>query len=294
LGVRLMTFDSIEELERMTVHAPLGKFVLRLKVDDSHAAIPLSAKFGATKKESEEILEWAFRREKKIVGISFHVGSNCKESESYENALLDTLLMLEIAKNRYNMNIEWVDLGGGWPSGVDNAKFKEIGERVNVIFAKFSKTVSFIAEPGRYFVASAVKSATRIIGKKVIEVSPTEKNIVYYLAQGSYGIYFNSIYFGHDTSALEDEGWNFEGISCSQVTNGVIERKLYPSVLWGPTCDSGDRVGSMVMLPEMNTDDFIFSENFGAYTTCMVTDFNMMDHSKAIYVACLKTIEEIC
>jgi len=44
------------------------------------------------------------------------------------------------------------------------------------------------------------------------------------------------------------------------------EHTLYPTTLWGPTCDSFDKLSDTLRLPELANGDWIVYENMGAYT----------------------------
>jgi ornithine decarboxylase len=46
----------------------------------------------------------------------------------------------------------------------------------------------------------------------------------------------------------------------------------YPSKIFGNTCDSLDEIKKCVILPELNIGDFLYIENFGAYTASAKSD----------------------
>jgi len=48
---------------------------------------------------------------------------------------------------------------------------------------------------------------------------------------------------------------------------------LYASTVYGPTCDSTDKLNDDVLLPELNIGDWLYYENAGAYTVCLQTAF---------------------
>jgi ornithine decarboxylase len=49
---------------------------------------------------------------------------------------------------------------------------------------------------------------------------------------------------------------------------------MYSSTLFGPTCDSMDTIYDDVMLPELAIGDWVYVENFGAYTIAAASSFN--------------------
>jgi ornithine decarboxylase len=50
--------------------------------------------------------------------------------------------------------------------------------------------------------------------------------------------------------------------------------KQYKSRIFGPTCDSIDLISEDVMLPELAIGEWVYVENFGAYTIAASSGFN--------------------
>jgi diaminopimelate decarboxylase len=62
------------------------------------------------------------------------------------------------------------------------------------------------------------------------------------------------------------------------------EDELYQSTIFGPTCDSLDKITEDAMLPEMAVGDWCFVENFGAYTRASSTSFNGFRLGQVYYI----------
>ena len=62
--------------------------------------------------------------------------------------------------------------------------------------------------------------------------------------------------------------------SSSSPSSSSTTEPLYPSTLWGPTCDSADFVYKDVMLPALRNGDWVLWPNAGAYTVAGACDFN--------------------
>ena len=125
--------------------------------------------------------------------------------------------------------------------------------------------IQFIAEPGRYFVEKSHTLVLNVIGKKretyINETTQKEEEIIiYYLNDGIYGS-FNCIYFDHKKPIVLP-------------FNERNEKILYKSKIFGPTCDSIDLITSEIMLPELSIGEWVYVENFGAYTTAASSSFN--------------------
>ena len=56
--------------------------------------------------------------------------------------------------------------------------------------------------------------------------------------------------------------------------NVCVVVDLYKSKIFGPTCDSMDLIANEIMLPELVVGEWVYVENFGAYTTSACSSFN--------------------
>jgi ornithine decarboxylase len=261
--VDLMTFDCEEELYKIKLYHPYAKLILRLAVDESNSLCKFNVKFGCNISEVETLLTIAKTLKLDVTGFSFHVGSGCKSADSFYNAIESCRKATDIAY-RLNILITTIDIGGGFP-GVDNGiTFESIAQRINDGIHDFfekeleEKTVEFIAEPGRYFAQRSHILVLNVIGKK-IKMENDEKVIVYYLNDGIYGS-FNCIYFDHNKPVI--------------LPFNERDGKLYKSILFGPTCDSIDLIAHDIMLPELAIGEWVYVENFGAYTLASSSGFN--------------------
>ena len=177
--------------------------------------------------------------------------------------------------------------------------------------------LELIAEPGRFFVESSHILLVNLIGKKVKYIKPgarvgcdssvaphavtdtsiqktdlietnddnpaplkrallcsiageqREKIFYYYLNDGVYGS-FNCIYFDH--AKVEVLPYNER------------DGARYRSIIFGPTCDSMDKIQTDIELPELEIGEWCFVRNFGAYTTAAASDFNGFTKKKAFYI----------
>jgi ornithine decarboxylase len=263
--VDLMTFDCEEELYKIKLYHPYAKLILRLAVDDSMSVCKFNKKFGCKVDQINELLVIAKTLKLNVTGFSFHVGSNCASADTYFEAL-------RICKNAFDMAHKldiyptMIDIGGGFP-GIDpkngGVKFDEIATRINdginEFFPKYEEDgLQFIAEPGRYFAQSTHTLVLNVIGKK-IHYNGDEKNIIYYLNDGVYGS-FNCIFFDHEKPTI--------------LPFNERDGKHFKSRIFGPTCDSIDLISDEVMLPELAIGEWVYVENFGAYTIAASSGFN--------------------
>jgi len=179
VGVDLMTFDNEDELHKVARTFPNARLVLRIKVDDSQSVCKFSAKFGASVPDALSLLEMAKKLNLNVVGVSFHVGSGCESVDSFVNAIKDAKIVFTYGQN-LNFNMQLLDLGGGFP-GTSDAKitFEEIAEAIGQTLDKvFPPTLAeglrIIAEPGRYYAASAFTLVTQVIAKRELNYEAQE------------------------------------------------------------------------------------------------------------------------
>lgn len=257
VDVDTMTFDSDHELYKIKLYHPNAKLVLRIKVDDEGSRCRFGCKFGCHMKDVESLLNIAKALSLNITGVSFHVGSGCSKVEKYRDAIENSLECISIAK-KLGMNPTIVDIGGGF----DDSTFDDIAKIVNEYTSR--EDIQFIAEPGRFMVNTSHTLVVNVIGKKNLD-----GEFVYYLNDGVYGS-FNCIFFDH---ALPE-------VCPFNERNGP----RYKSKIFGPTCDSIDKIADEVMLPELAIGEWCYIENFGAYTTAAASTFNGFQQTPVIYV----------
>jgi ornithine decarboxylase len=270
--VDLMTFDSEEELYKIKLYHPYTSLVLRLAVDDSGSLIGFREKYGVTVDQVPSITRLVSALQLNLVGLSFHVGTGCKSSKLYQEALLMCRQVYDICLAQ-GINIRLIDIGGGFP-GIDSAEINfegiagDINEAIETHFGKI-KDICFIAEPGRFLVASSHTLVVNVIGKKVTFSSLGEKEFVYYINDGIYGS-FNCVYF--EKTVPDIQPYNER------------DGKRYKSKIFGPTCDSIDLVVREAFLPELCIGDWCLIESFGAYTTALASNFNGFTKTKNHYI----------
>jgi len=124
--------------------------------------------------------------------------------------------------------------------------------------------VRIIAEPGRYYVASAFTLCVNIIAKRELLMPNGENHAMYYVNDGVYGS-FNCLLYDHAT------------VYCLPLTNEgrmpAIDQTRKCSV-WGPTCDGLDRILENVDLPDLDVGQWLVFPDMGAYTVAAASTFN--------------------
>lgn len=272
VGVKKMTFDCVNELEKIKQVFPDAEVVLRVKVDDTGALCRLGSKFGALPSECEELIEKCDELDLNLIGISFHVGSGQKRAKAYIDALNVVSELFEKVKTEYGFDLRFLDIGGGFP-GFDeqNLKFAKMAENISECITDLFPNCTIIAEPGRYFSSSCATLLTKITTKKVWVDENGEKFFKYYINDGVYASFNNVLYDYYEP--VPKFHWSVN-----------TKTPKYLSTVYGPTCDSLDTVLREYPMPELQVDNFIWWENMGAYTSCAASSFNGCPVAKTVYV----------
>ena len=79
-----MTFDSVEELEKIYWWFPEAECVIRILTKTTDAKYNLSEKFGIDPDDAHKLLKKAKSLGLRVKGVSFHVGTGGVSFDSYE------------------------------------------------------------------------------------------------------------------------------------------------------------------------------------------------------------------
>ncbi|MEO0009674.1 MAG: type III PLP-dependent enzyme [candidate division WOR-3 bacterium] len=263
--VRLLTFDSEYELNKIARHAPQAQVVVRIKVPNVGSVVELSLKFGAEPADAIPLLLKAKKLGLEPAGISFHVGSQCLQGNNYLDALELTRMILTEAENK-GLNLKLVDIGGGFPIrhfDTDPDWFAEIAPALNMEISRlFPDDIRIIAEPGRAIVGPAGFLLMSVIGKSI-----RNNKHWYYLDDGVYGALSGTV-FDH----------------CKYQFATLKQGPTQLTTLAGPTCDSLDIISTAEELPELELGDLVYAQNIGAYSIAHATHFNGIPPAKTIFV----------
>ncbi len=260
----LVTYDNSEEVKKIKKFAPDAGLVLRVKVPNTGSVVELSSKFGADSGEAVELIKQSFDAGMKVEGLSFHVGSQCTNFENYVQALnLCAGIFEEAELAGYELTL--LDIGGGFPApyNEDVEPFKLLARKLNAELKRlFPKKVEIIAEPGRFMVATSGTIVSKIIGK-----AERDGKKCYYINDGVYHTY-NGIIYDH----------------CTYPVKSFKKGEKEVCAVFGQTCDALDTIGLSEFLPDLNINDFVYSENIGAYSAAASTWFNGFPPAKIVHI----------
>jgi ornithine decarboxylase len=266
-GVRDTVLDSADELAKIVQETPAEDrgLLVRLALPCRHAVYDLSGKFGAPVEEAAALLR-AARPHAARLGLSFHVGSQCLDPLAWREAMV----LAGVAIRQAGVRIDIIDVGGGFPVAYPDVVPPPLGAYFAEIEAAFDalglpEGTRLWAEPGRALVAGGVSVVAQVLLRRGDEL---------YVNDGIYG----------SLSDAGVPGFRFpsrlirpEGAAPSAV--------LRDFTVFGPTCDSADRLHAPVPLPADTAEgDWIEMGQLGAYGACLRTAFNGFDAIRSVAV----------
>ncbi len=262
-GIRYFAFDSRAEVEKLSLYAPDSSVYVRLSVPNEGSDWPLSKKFGVEPDRALELLLHAKERGLRPVGITFHVGSQCKNIYNWSTAL-DKVAHIWQSARQEGIQLTLLNIGGGYPIRYtsDVVDIAEIEAMVNrTLKDHFPGMPQLHIEPGRAVIGDAGVFVTSVIGK----AERGSENWLY-------------IDVGVFNGLMESIG----GIRYSYIVGSRAEKKRW--VLAGPSCDSFDVIDRDVLLPEPVVGDHLLIPSAGAYTISYASEFNGFPIPKTIII----------
>jgi ornithine decarboxylase len=257
-GVKAWSVDSASELEKLIARLPVEdcEISVRFKLPVEGAAYNFGAKFGATAELAVTLLrrvaEAGF-----IPSITFHPGTQCTDPAAWE-AYIRTAA--QIARDA-GVTIARLNVGGGFPSH----RLTAVLPQLDAIFSLIDRVADeafgagrpiLVCEPGRGLVGDAFTVAAR--------VKALRDGTHVFLNDGIYGSLTELGLIGviDRMAVMSPEG---------QLRTGAA----LPRIVFGPTCDSVDRLPGELPLPaDLAEGDFVVVHGMGAYSTVTNTRFN--------------------
>jgi ornithine decarboxylase len=266
-GVRIFSLDSHEELAKILDATDGAKdltLIVRMAVASHGSAYDLSGKFGIDADAAPALLLAARRATDGLMGISFHVGSQCMRPTAYQGAMSAASRALV----RAGVFADIVDIGGGFPSvypGMAPPALEDYADSIHRGFADMMvhETTELWCEPGRALVAESTSILAKVEARK---------GDALYLNDGAYGNLFDAAH----------SKWPFP---VKLVRDGAADPSLKAFKFYGPTCDSIDVMPGPFWLPEDVVEgDYVEIGMMGAYGTAMATRFNGYGDTETVVV----------
>lgn len=198
-----------------------------------------------------------------IRGIHAHIGSQIEDVTPYKTAAERVMNFLNELKRELGVDIEVLDLGGGFPLPhryKDIPPLKEYAETITkVIIEKVNEfdlhTPTLVLEPGGSIVGN-----TSVLLLEVGIVKNRENTVDWAYVDGGANIILRAT-----------QGWYVYQIVCC---NKMDEPQEETYNIGGPLCYSGDVLGYERDLPELEQGDVLGVLDCGAYTMSIFNRYN--------------------
>ncbi len=258
LEVKSWSVDSASELEKLIELVPAEdcEISVRFKLPVAGAAYNFGAKFGATVELAAQLLkrvaEAGF-----IPSLTFHPGTQCTDPHAWEAYIRAAA---EIGAEA-GVRVARLNVGGGFPNHRLQAVLPQIEETFELIDRVATEAFgadrpALVCEPGRALCGDAFTHAAKV--KAVRDGGHV------FLNDGVYGALAELPLVGV--------------IDRIEVTDGEgRKRDSAPAsrIVFGPTCDSVDRIpGELMLAEDIAEGDYLVIHGMGAYSIATNTRFN--------------------
>lgn len=260
-GIDHLVCDSETELCKIARSHPSAK--LLLQVTTAAHATEHSMAFGCTLKSCHHLLKAAKELGVQVVGVTFHIPPACKDLKAYAHALLDARCVFDMGTD-LGFKMTMLEIGGGFTGS--ELQLRQIESAIRPLLDTYFPPLSGVevmAEAGSFYVSSAFTLAVNVIGKKIMVQdwnslpidglsSSNKPEFQYCMNEGVYGS-FGIKLLGNTIPAPSVH---------KRPLNA--EEPVFPSSLWGPSCDPLEQVVEHCLLPELVLGEWLVFNNMGA------------------------------
>lgn len=255
-GVASYSVDGFGELEKLIEQVPAGVEVsVRLHLGLPGAAYDFGEKFGEGPGEAAALLK-AVKTAGFTPAMTFHPGTQCTDPAAWAR-YIETCA--EVA-GAAGVRLARLNVGGGFPAdrGIGAPALEQVFAAIHAAHsAAFGEHgPGLVCEPGRAMVAEAFSLALRVKSLRACG-----------------GIFLNDGIYGSLSEAPL-----MGAVARVRVVapDGSARRDApHPRVIYGPTCDSVDRLAEPLSLPgDVAEGDYVIFDGMGAYSTVTATGFN--------------------
>ena len=248
--------DEMSELDKLQAVPRDKEIAVRFALPVSGAAYDFGSKFGAAPQEAVALLK-RVAAEGWTPALCFHPGTQCEDAAAWVEYIHAAKRIVDAA----GVQVARLNVGGGFAANRDGVApdleqvFAAIAQAARTAFG--ADHPPLICEPGRAMVSESFTLACRIKGMR-------RGGEVVFLNDGIYGGLVD----------IRDMGLpgRVEVVSSA----GVLRAgQCQPREVFGPTCDSLDRLPDGLPLPQdTELGDYVLFPGLGAYSSAMSTQFN--------------------
>lgn len=257
-GVKSWSVDLRSELQKLIDMVPANgcEISVRFKLPVAGAAYNFGAKFGATAEMAVDLLK-VVAAAGFVPSITFHPGTQCTDPQAWAAYIREAAV---IARNA-GVTIARLNVGGGFPSH----RLEAVQPQLEAIFQTIDQVATeafgadrplLVCEPGRAMCGDAFTLAAR--------VKSIRDGLHVFLNDGVYGT----------LTELPQIGI-IDRIQVISPEGDLRRGKAQDRIVFGPTCDSVDRLPGEIPLPgDMQEGDYLIWHGMGSYSVVTNSRFN--------------------
>ena len=212
----------------------------------------------------------------RLVGIHAHIGSQIFQVEPFEEEVDVMLNLVKELKDKYDIEINEVDFGGGigvyyteqdTPKSIEefcNAIINKCEEKCNKLNIKIP---TLVIEPGRSLVANAGSTLYSIGSIKEI------KDVRTYVSVD-----------GGMTDNIRPSLYQ-AGYECAIVNKMNNDTSNHKVTIAGKCCESGDILISSTDIFNIETGDILITTSTGAYGYSMASNYNKIPKNPVVFIS---------
>lgn len=256
-GIRSWSIDAQNELDKLGVLTPSSEIAVRFKLPMQGAAYDFGEKFGATPDVATALVR-AVAARGLVPTLTFHPGTQCRDADAWVRHIRAAG---DIARDA-GVTLTRLNVGGGFAAnrGQGEDDLRQTCEKITAAARSVfgAACPDLVCEPGRSMVGDSFA-----VGLRVKSLRPDGSVI---LNDGIYGALAEWRDMGAVGTALVD---------VFGARGAVRSATVRPTVVFGPTCDSLDRVPDPMPLPvDLQEGDHLLIRGMGAYSQSLACRFN--------------------
>ncbi len=277
LGLKAITADSIEELERM---ARVGKRA-GMKIKTFIRVNPaikygnystMEHQYGIPYSTAKKAISFAVKNKHlDLIGLHFH-GAYIEDGKIYTIAAQK---LLNLAKYAHDLGarIRYIDLGGGFPFDYGNKEFFKPQDMGPQFIADFEKMLAKLGLPKPFLIFEPGKVITANAGVGLVEVISNKK-----IGKKNIAVTDGSTY-----SFLPDPMIYHQYYDILPATK-MNKPRTHSYIIAGRSCDSIDKLGINRWLPKLEEDDLLAIMDSGAYSNVLSSNFNTLKRAPMVLI----------
>ena len=269
-GIASWSVDAVSELDKLGDLPEESEIAVRIKLPVDGGLYNFGEKFGAAPAQAVPLLKAVAARGLRP-SITFHPGTQCTVPGAWESYIEAAAQIAKAA----GVRLLSLNVGGGFPAdrAAEPVDLEAIFNRIKAAKERYFSDHDpvLICEPGRGLVADAFALLLRV------------KNI-----RPDGALVLNDGIYGALAEWRDMPPVHPRHIAVFNPKGAKRRGKPAPRFVFGPTCDSLDRLGEPVALPsDIQEEDFVLIQGTGAYSAVLTSRFNGYGCSKQIYCRAL-------